>query len=395
MGADGIAERIPRGFKGMPEVVQTLAEATINFVKPTGLNLADPDDSSQYADQVWQVGELLQTAIFEPHLLAGYGIEPIKAQNIFPVAQRAVDEVLQQLPLIEDVNDAVRWSAERLAQELPHAAQLSKVDGLYLAQWLLGILESPYAEQIDVDPVQYEESLGVEGVKELRERGQGAYVRRRLAVLSGSVEDVFRTHTDGYEQLIRGLSEIGQFGLAYRYSEKAMLALPTEDTFHIVTFWAALCDDHFPHRSPAVHRIAFDSFPMLSTARGLFAAVGDTASVLIQTRLRDKPWDLAMFQYVCLNDPERAWATASDAGIEWSLAKQLLPDLPDETIPILMGIIEEQLENKCGRDQAYELLGKVQKVAEPSFFEEFLGRLKRKFSDCPEIRSQLADIDEL
>ena len=379
----------------MPEVVQTLAEATINFVKPTGLNLADPDDSSQYADQVWQAGELLQTAMFEPHLLTGYGVEPIKAQDIFPVAQRAVDEVLQQLPLIEDVNDAVRWSAERLAQELPHAAQLSKVDGLYLAQWLLGILESPYAEQIDVDPVQYEESLGVEGVKELRERGQGAYAKRRLAVLSGSVEDVFRTHTDGYEQLIRGLSEIGQFDLAYKYSEKALLALPTEDTFDIVTFWAALSDAHFPHRSPAVHRIAFDSFPMLSTARGLFAAVGDTASVLIQTRLRDKPWDLAMFQYLCLDEPERAWATASDAGIEWSLAKQLLPDLPDETIPILMGIIEEQLESECGRDQAYALLGKVQKVAEPTSFEEFLGRLKRKFSDCPEIRSLLAGVDEL
>lgn len=214
-------------------------------------------------------------------------------------------------------------------------------------------------------------------------------------MLSGSVEDVYRTHTDGYEQLIRGLSEIGQFDLAYRYSEKAMLALPTEDTFQIVTFWAALCDAHFPHRSPAVHRIAFDSFPMLSTARGLFAAVGDTASVLIQTRLRDKPWDLAMFQYLCLNDPEGAWATASDAGIEWSLAERLLPDLPDETIPILMRIIEEQLENECGCDQACALLGKVQKVAEPTSFEEFLGRLKRKFSDCPEIRSQLADVDEL
>lgn len=395
MGSDRISQGIPLGFKGMPEVRQTLAEATINFVKPAGLNLADPDDLSQYADQVWQVGELLQTAIFAPHLLAGYGIEPIKAQNIFPVAQRAVDEVLQQLPLIEDVNEAVRWSAERLAQELPHAAQLSKVDGLYLAQWLLGILESPYAEQIDVDPVQYEESLGAEGVKELRDRAHGAYARRRLAVLSGSVEDVFRTHTDGYEQLIRALSEIGQFELADKYSEKAMLALPTEDTFHIVTFWAALCDDHFPHRSPAVHRIAFDSFPMLSTARGLFAAVGDTASELIQTRLRDKPWDLAMFQYLCLNDPERAWATASDAGIEWSLAEHLLPDLPDETIPVLMRKVEEQLENKYGRDQAYELLGKIQKVAEPTSFEEFLGRLKRKFADCPEIRSLLAGADEL
>jgi len=378
----------------MPEVMRTLAEATITLVKPSGLNLADPYDSSQYADQVWQTGELLQAAIFEPQLLAGYGIEAIKAQDIFPVTQRAVDEVLQLLPLVEDSNYAVRWSAERLAQELPHAAQLSKVDGLYLAQWLLGILESPYAEQMDVDPVQYEESLGVEGVKKLRERAQGAYARRRLAVLSGSVVDVFRTHTDGYEQLIRGLSEIGQFELAYKYSEKAMLALPTEDTFNIVTFWAALSDAHFPDRSPTVHRLAFDSFPMLSTARGLFAAVGDTASVLIQTRLRDKPWDLAMFQYLCLEDPERAWATASDAGLEWSLAKQLLPDLPDETIPILMRIVEEQLENKYGRDQAYELLGKLQKVSEPTSFEEFLGRLKRKFYDCPEILSLLAGIDE-
>lgn len=375
--------------------MQTLAEATITLVKPSGLNLADPYDSSQYADQVWQTGELLQAAIFEPQLLAGYGIEAIKAQDIFPVAQRAVDEVLQLLPLVEDSNYAVRWSAERLAQELPHAAQLSKVDGLYLAQWLLGILESPYAEQMDVDPVQYEESLGVEGVKKLRERAQGAYARRRLAVLSGSAVDVFRTHTDGYEQLIRGLSEIGQFELAYKYSEKAMLALPTEDTFNIVTFWAALSDAHFPDRSPTVHRLAFDSFPMLSTARGLFAAVGDTASVLIQTRLRDKPWDLAMFQYLCLEDPERAWATASDAGIEWSLVEQLLPDLPDETIPILMRIVEEQLENKCGRDQAYELLGKLQKVSEPTSFEEFLGRLKRKFYDCPEILSLLSGVDEL
>ena len=41
MGSDGISQGVPRGFKGMPEVRQTLAEATINFVKPTGLDPAD------------------------------------------------------------------------------------------------------------------------------------------------------------------------------------------------------------------------------------------------------------------------------------------------------------------------------------------------------------------
>lgn len=77
------------------------------------------------------------------------------------------------------------------------------------------------------------------------------------------------------------------------------------------------------------------------------------------------------------------------------MAEQLLPDLPDETIPILMRKVEEQLENKYGCDQAYELLGKFQKVAEPTSFEEFLGRLKRKLANCPEIRSLLAGVDEL
>ena len=43
----------------MPEVVQTLDEATNTLVNPSGLNLTDPDDSRAYADQVWQAGVLL------------------------------------------------------------------------------------------------------------------------------------------------------------------------------------------------------------------------------------------------------------------------------------------------------------------------------------------------
>ncbi len=58
-----------------------------------------------------------------------------------------------------------------------------------------------------------------------------------------------------------------------------------------------------------------------------------------------------------------------------------------------MQLIEDKLEtqNVYGRDQAYGLLGKVQKAADPASFEDFLGRLQRKFADCPEIRNQLAD----
>jgi len=75
------------------------------------------------------------------------------------------------------------------------------------------------------------------------------------------------------------------------------------------------------------------------------------------------------------------------------VAERLLPYLPDETIPVLMQLIEKKLETEdaYGRDQAYGLLGKVQKAAEPALFEDFLGRLQRKFADCPEISNQLAD----
>ena len=85
--------------------------------------------------------------------------------------------------------------------------------------------------------------------------------------------------------------------------------------------------------------------------------------------------------------------TLSDAGLQRNVAEQLLPYLPDETIPVLLQLIEDKLEtvDAYGRDQAYGLLGKVQKAADLASFEDFLGRLQRKFADCPEIRNQLAD----
>lgn len=103
----------------MPEVVQTLDEATNTLVNPSGLNLADPDDSRAYADQVWQAGVLLNVAIDEPRHLTSRGVKSIEPYDVFPVAQRALGEVLLQLPLVNDSFGSVISSAERLAQELP------------------------------------------------------------------------------------------------------------------------------------------------------------------------------------------------------------------------------------------------------------------------------------
>ena len=74
-----------------------------------------------------------------------------------------------------------------------------------------------------------------------------------------------------------------------------MRILPAEETFNIAGGWAAITDVHFPHRSPYVNERVFDAFPTLSRAKGLFAAVGDSAVEHIEARLRDKPWDLQCF----------------------------------------------------------------------------------------------------
>ena len=75
----------------MPEVVQTLDEATNTLVNPSGLNLTDPDDSRAYSDQVWQAGVLLNVAIDEPQHLTRQGVKSIEPYDVFPVAQRALE----------------------------------------------------------------------------------------------------------------------------------------------------------------------------------------------------------------------------------------------------------------------------------------------------------------
>ena len=74
--------------------MQTLDEATNTLVNPSGLNLTDPDDSRAYSDQVWQAGVLLNVAIDEPQHLTSEGVKSIEPYDIFPVAQRALEEVL-------------------------------------------------------------------------------------------------------------------------------------------------------------------------------------------------------------------------------------------------------------------------------------------------------------
>lgn len=82
--------------------MRTLAEATTALVNPSGLNLTDPDVSRAYADQVWQAGVLLNVAIDDPHHLTSQGVKTIEPYDVFPVAQRALEEVLQQLPFVSD-----------------------------------------------------------------------------------------------------------------------------------------------------------------------------------------------------------------------------------------------------------------------------------------------------
>ena len=100
-------------------------------------------------------------------------------------------------------------------------------------------------------------------------------------------------------------------------------------------------------------RSVFDTYPELSSAQQLYAAVTDKAeaSAHIQDRLAVKPWDLAMFQHLCLEDPELAWSTVVKAGMQQSMAQRFLDDLPEQALPFVREDVATYLDStRVGRD---------------------------------------------
>ncbi|MDK8679221.1 hypothetical protein [Corynebacterium accolens] len=389
--------------------MRTLAQAVTDLVRTNDPDLYKGERGVYYSDRIFEAAELLEQAVEDPAQLLG--IVPPSPSDIVLVSLDAVEEILKTIPRVNDYAHAVRDAGEVLARVVPSAAQQASYSGCALAGWFIRMNEILPAEEIDLDPVYLAPAFGEEGVARIRswntaEQGSG-YVGRRLAVLEGTSEAVLRTHglkgsaASRYEEIIGGLCDIGRYDLAFDWSEKAVNECAVEETRNIASGWAVLAKEHFPEHSERVARSVFDTYPELSFAQQLYAAGTDKAksAAHIQDTLAAKPWDLAMFQHLCLEDPGLAWRTVIKAGMEQSMAQRFLDDLPAQALPFVRDDVATYLDStKVGRDMGIELLQTMrEKSAElgapwDADFNAFLTELRRRYAERHVILRRLDEV---
>ncbi|MBK4181614.1 hypothetical protein [Corynebacterium macginleyi] len=389
--------------------MRTFAQAITGLVRTNDPDLYKGAHGVHYSDRIYEAAELLDQAMKDPAQITG--IVPPGPCDILAVALDAVEVVLKTIPRANDYAHAIRDAAEVLARVVPVAAQQASYSGSALAGWFMRMNEILPVEEIDLDPVYLAPALGEEGVARIRswntsEQGSG-YVGRRLAVLEGTSEAILRTHglqgsvATRSEEIIAGFCEIGRYDLAFDWAEKAIDECAVEETRNITWRWAVLATEHFPEHSERVARSVFDAYPELASAQQLYAAGTDKAksAAHIQTTLAAKPWDLAMFQHLCLEDSERAWSTVVKAGIEESMAQRFLDELPEQALPFVRDDVATYLDStRVGRDMGIELLHtmreKSAELGEPreADFNAFLIDLRRRYAKRHVILRRLDEV---
>ncbi|MER0001140.1 hypothetical protein ABRP64_10875 [Corynebacterium sp. KPL4015] len=389
--------------------MRTLAQAVTGLVRSNDPDLNKGARGVYYSDRIYETAELLEQAEEDPAQLSG--IVPPSPSDIVLVGLDAVEEVLKTIPRVNDYAHAVRDAGEVLARVVSSAERQASYSGCALADWFIRMNQILPAEEIDLDPVYLAPAFGEEGVARIRswntaEQGSG-YVGRRLAVLEGTSEAVLRTHglkgsaASRYEEIIAGLCDIGRYDLAFDWSEKAVGECAPAEIRNIASGWAVLAKEHFPEHSERVARSVFDTYPELSFAQQLYAAGTDKAksAAHIQDTLAAKPWDLAMFQHLCLEDPGLAWRTVIKAGMEQSMAQRFLDDLPAQALPFVRDDVATYLDStKVGRDMGIELLQTMrEKSAELGDpwdvdFNVFLTGLRRRYAERHVILRRLDEV---
>ncbi|WP_284796798.1 hypothetical protein QP896_003505 [Corynebacterium rhinophilum] len=389
--------------------MRTLAQAVTGLVRSNDPDLNKGARGVYYSDRIYEAAELLEQAEEDPAQLSG--IVPPSPSDIVLVGLDAVEEVLKTIPRVNDYAHAVRDAGEVLARVVSSAAQQASYSGCALADWFIRMNQILPAEEIDLDPVYLAPAFGEEGVARIRswntaEQGSG-YVGRRLAVLEGTSEAVLRTHglkgsaASRYEEIIAGLCDIGRYDLAFDWSEKAVGECAPAEIRNIASGWAVLAKEHFTEHSERVARSVFDTYPELSFAQQLYAAGTDKAksAAHIQDTLAAKPWDLAMFQHLSLEDPGLAWRTVIKAGMEQSMAQRFLDDLPAQALPFVRDDVATYLDStKVGRDMGIELLQTMrEKSAELGDpwdvdFNVFLTGLRRRYAERHVILRRLDEV---
>lgn len=106
-----------------------------------------------------------------------------------------------------------------------------------------------------------------------------------------------------------------------------------------------------------------------------------------------------MFQHLCLENPERAWNTVVEAGMEQSMAQRFLDELPEQALPFVRDDVATYLDStRVGRDMGIELLQamreKSAELGEPreADFNAFLTHLRRRYAERHVILRRLDEV---
>ncbi|MEU0835422.1 hypothetical protein [Streptomyces sp. NPDC005969] len=369
----------------------------------------------EYAD-AHAYGEQASQAVSAVAALIASG-RPADAISLSQDAMRMLSEVQDS---IDDSDGGLSEVGAALAAVHLDACRAACPDPEETARWLVGHVLGDFDDLTDIDPLDYEDILGEEGMTTVRElaleawRGNRTgwaekYLMERLAKASGDVDAVIAVHAadlarDGSTHLViaRELDAAGRPGDALRWAERGIAEV--SDTTPVIGLVDYLCDRytrsdrfldavavrraHFTaHRSLA----AYQQLRTAAHAADCWQAEREQALVLLRAdaaqRERDRHGGPVLIDALLDDkDVDAAWQAATTTGADdrqWlGVADQVRAIRPADALRVYQRLAEP-LEKQIG-NAVYERLTSLllsmrdchRRLGAPDDFAAYLAALR-------------------
>ncbi|MFF7840184.1 SWIM zinc finger domain-containing protein [Streptomyces ossamyceticus] len=342
-------------------------------------------DARAYADQAGQ-------AVSAISALTGSG----RAADAITLARETMRLLAEAVESVDDSDGRLGQIGADLADAHLDACRAARPDPEELARWLVGHALGDTDEGLtDIDPLDYEDVLGEEGMGVLRKLAVEAwranrrgwaekYLMERLARAGGDVDAVIAVYAadlapNGHTHLViaRELDTAGRPVEALSWAERGIREaedLATVDTAlvdHLCERYAqvarhadavALRRDHFGAR---LSLLTYQQLRAAARAAECWPAEREAALALLRAdavRRREGWYGGPVLVDVLLDDKDThaAWQAATDTGADdrqWlSLADQVRADRPADALGVYLRLTEPLLK-QTGNDVYEQLVG--------------------------------------
>ncbi|URN14993.1 MULTISPECIES: SWIM zinc finger family protein [Streptomyces] len=325
-------------------------------------------DARAYADQAGQAASAIRE-------LAGSG----RAADAVALAREAIELLAAAA---ENVDDSDGWLGEiaaDLADAHHDACRAARPDPAELARWLVDRALDDTADLVDIDPLDYEDVLGEQGMEILREHVVGAWranrtgwaekhLMERLAKAGRDIDTLIAVHAadltpDGHTHLViaRELEAAGRPGEALEWAERGirdtgdLAAVDTALVDHLcdrhtragrLADAAALRRDHFAARRTL---LAYRRLRAAARAADRWPAERERALALLHADAKQRPagrgGDSVLVDALLDDkDPDAAWRAADETGAsdrQWlALADRSRATRPADALPVYLRLAD-------------------------------------------------------